>query len=311
MKIFSNIPKVFFGFLFAAALMWLLINLSKEYSSVVKYEVNYINLPQNKVYKSNPIKHLDIIVEGSGFKLFAENLSTPQINLDLETLQKKGRSHYFFLPKNIQSQIQKQLRKGIKILAIEKDSIIVSLDKLASKKVPLKPNVKLNFQLGYDLAKPIEVTPSTIAISGTQSQLNEIKELVLEELTLSNVSGNVSKALKIISPKQSSIKFEEKEALINLEVDKFTEGEVDVPITIKNIPSHIQLNIFPKKVKVTYKVGLSNFNKISSESFVIICDYQKALNDNVNFLIPQIKDKPTMISSVRLSPNKIDFLINK
>lgn len=290
--------------------MWLLINLSKEYSSEITYQIRYENLPLDKVYKKKPISEIPMTVEATGFKLFAESLSTPEISLDLKGLQKKG-ANYFFLTQNLNTIIQKQLRNGIKLKQIEKDSIIVQLDKLASKNVSLVSNIKMNFQLGYDLAKPVEIIPPTILISGTEDQLKEINELELEEIVLDNVSGSISKTAKIVTPKNSSIKFNQTEATLNLEVDKFTEDEISVPITLKNVPPNVQLNIFPKKVTVTYKVGLSNFNKITNTSFEIVCDYRKALNDNVDFLIPQLKEKPQLISSVRISPNKIDFLINK
>lgn len=290
--------------------MWLLINLSKEYSSEITYQIRYENLPLDKVYKKKPISEIPMTVEATGFKLFAESLSTPEISLDLKALQKKG-ANYFFLTQNLNTIIQKQLRNGIKLKQIEKDSIIVQLDKLASKNVSLVSNIKMNFQLGYDLAKPVEIIPPTILISGTEDQLKEINELELEEIVLDNVSGSISKTAKIVTPKNSSIKFNKTEATLNLEVDKFTEDEISVPITLKNVPPNVQLNIFPKKVTVTYKVGLSNFNKITNTSFEIVCDYRKALNDNVDFLIPQLKEKPQLISSVRISPNKIDFLINK
>ena len=311
MKFFNNIPKVFFGFLIASALIWLLINLSKTYTSEVIYQLNFENLPQDKIYKAPPKTSINLNIKGTGFKLLAENFSKRTITLNLEKLQQKNKSNYFFLTKNLQGYIQKQLPSTIELMEIETDSIFIELDKLASKKVKLIPNTNLNFQLGYDLAKPIKVIPETITISGIENELITIDNLELENIDLQNISENTTKTVTIISPKNSSIKFSQKQADVYLEVDKFTEGEVKVPITIINIPSNTELNIFPKKATITYKVGLSNFNKITDDSFKLVCDYQKATKEGVNFLIPELKEKPSFVSSVRVSPNKIDFLINK
>lgn len=97
-------------------------------------------------------------------------------------------------------------------------------------------------------------------------------------------------------------------AQINIAVDKFTEGEIEVPIFVKNAPKGI--NIFPKKVKVIYKVGLQNFNDITSDLFIVECDYLQSKKE-INYLIPKIKDIPKTVDLVRIVPEKVDFLIYK
>lgn len=90
-------------------------------------------------------------------------------------------------------------------------------------------------------------------------------------------------------------------------VDKFTEGEIEVPVLVKNAPKGI--NIFPKKVKVIYKVGLKNFNEITPDLFKIECDYLDAENNELNYLTPELKDTPNLATVLRIVPDKIDFLI--
>ena len=91
--------------------------------------------------------------------------------------------------------------------------------------------------------------------------------------------------------------------------DKYTEGTFELPINITNIPSKLDLKVYPKKVTVTYKVGLKNYSKITEDSFEIVCDYKSSVDKGLTYLVPKFKKKSNLVSSVRVSPQKIDFLM--
>jgi len=61
--------RVFFVFFSLSVVLWLLINLSKSYTSDVEFDVKYINLPTDKVLQSTPIDKLDASVVSTGFNL--------------------------------------------------------------------------------------------------------------------------------------------------------------------------------------------------------------------------------------------------
>lgn len=312
MKKISDIPKIFFGFLLASFLMWFLINLSKEYTTQTSYKVIYTNLPQDKIFENEPLSEIPITIKGTGFKLFAANFSKKNIKISLEKTYLKNKNNYFLLPNNFNKNIQKQLANGITLQQVDIDTLHLKLDKLDSKKIPLTPNLNINFDVGFDLSKPAQLKPDSIIISGSKELLKKINHFNLQEITLDNVSENITTISKIVIPEEyKQLKLNTTETTISLFVDKFTEGEFSIPVTIKNIPNSLKINIFPKKIKVIYKVGLKDFNKITPDSFIIECDYLQSEKSNVSYLIPKLVTKPNLVTSVRITPNKIDFLINK
>ncbi|WP_214983426.1 hypothetical protein [Tenacibaculum dicentrarchi] len=307
MKKNFNIPKTFFGFLSASVLFWLLINLSKKYTTEIEIAVTYSNITIQKTIINTPIKKISLIVKGSGFKLISQNFTNSTVKLDLEKAHKKKNNNYYFLTKNSYSEVQRQLNSGIELIKFQRDSIPLEMGDLASKKVPLKTNLELNFQLGYDLASPIKITPSHVLISGETSLIDKINFLNLSKETLKNISESTTLKSTIETPKQ--VKKEVSFAKISIIVDKFTEGDIEVPITIKNAPKNI--NIFPKKVKVIYKVGLKNFNKINANLFKVSCDYKQITSNETSYLTPKLIQFPDSITIQRIVPKKIDFLIHK
>lgn len=307
MKKTINIPKTFIGFLSASVFFWLLINLSKEYKTEVEFDIEYTKLPQQKILLKTPLKKLKIILKSTGYQLFSTSLSNKPIQLNLQKATHKKRNNYFFLSKDIIPNIQNQLKKEIEIIEIIQDTIPLKIGSLASKKIPLKANIDINFQLGYDLYEDIYTTPDSVLISGDKTEVSKTTFLILEKKQLNDVSKNTNIKAKILIPEKSTLKVSHKNAITHIKVDKFTEGEIEVPITLKNAPKGA--SIFPKTVKITYKVGLQNFNKITTDTFIIVCDFNDLKNSDAIFLIPKIIKSSDLISLVRTTPNKIDYLI--
>ncbi|CAM1349553.1 YbbR-like domain-containing protein [Tenacibaculum crassostreae] len=307
MKNKINIPKTFFGFLTASIFFWLLINLSKEYNSTVQYDLEYTQLPQQKTLIETPFKKITINVKSSGYNLLTSSINHKPITLQLNKAIKKRGNNYYFLSKNILSDVQNQLKSGIQLINIQQDTIPLTIGTLNSKKVPIKPNTNITFQLGYDLSKPINTIPDSVLISGDENDINKIQFLELQKTSLENISKNTNTTSAIVFPEGIKLKSSHQSAQIELSVDKFTEGEIEVPVFVKNAPKGI--NIFPKKVKIIYKVGLKNFNSITPDLFKIECDYLESTKKELNYLIPKLKEFPEQISTVRIVPKKIDFLI--
>lgn len=270
-------------------------------------DVTYTNLSIKKIIIDTPVKSIPLLVKGSGFKLISTTFSNRIIELNLDrTTKKKGVNHYF-LTKKHHSEIQEQLKSGIKLINIQRDTIPLKIGSLHSKTVPLKTDSNINFQLGYDLSTPIKITPNNILISGEKSLIDKINFIKLERINLENLSKNTKINLPINIPE--NIKTEITSAEISIILDKFTEGEIEVPVFVKNAPKGI--NIYPKKVKIIYKVGLKNFNKINPNLFRIECDYNRTIVNETSYLTPKLIKSPDSITLVRIVPKKIDFLIHK
>jgi hypothetical protein len=94
-------------------------------------------------------------------------------------------------------------------------------------------------------------------------------------------------------------------------VEKFTERTLEVDVKVNNVPNSYRISTFPSKVKVVFQIGLSDFNKINEKDFEVVCDYRLIESDAIDYLIPKIKSKPNFVGSVKIIPNKIEFLLEK
>lgn len=304
-----KIPQAFLGFLVASLLFWFLMNLSKEYTSEVTFSVAYKNLEQDKLIINEPQKEINLQIKGNGFKLIGANFMRKPLILDLKKLHKKSDSLYYLLSKGFIPDIQKQLKSGITLENALQDSLFFKINKLHSKKVAIYPNLNITYKKGFDIASPIELSPDSITISGAESDLKSIHNVLTDKVELLNVDQNISQKIQIQIPPKTKAKYTTTQ--LSLNVDKFTEGQIEIPINIINLPNEGNINVYPKKVTVIYKVGLKNFNQITSNSFEALCDFKESEQTNLPYLVPKLNIKTNLISSVRVVPNKIDFLIHK
>jgi len=292
--------------------MWFLITLSKEYTTTLTFPVKYTNIPQDKLLQNKPVKEIDITINASGFNIIKSSFRDNSIFLNANNLYKKSSNKYYFLTRNQVNVIQKQLNSGIELQEIILDTIYLDLGTLTSKKVALVPNLDINYQIGYDILEPVSVKPDSILISGPQAQVEEITAINLKLLKLNDIRSDFSKKVDIMFPENfNNIKTESSYTTISAKVEKFTEGTLEVPFKISNLPKGVDLTTLNKTVEVVFVVSLSNFNKINKNFFEVVCDYNVSKENNLGYLLPKIISKPPYVKSFKVVPNKIDFLIQK
>ncbi len=312
MNFTKNIPKTFFVFLALSLLIWLLITLSKEYVAQVSLNVSYEELPQSQLLQTTPKEEIQIVAKGSGFKLLSTRFFNHSVQLKTNNLSKKGKGKYFFLASNQKIHIQKQLVSGLLLEAFLKDTIYLEIGNLVSKKVPVSSNLKIDYHIGFDALKPIEIKPDTILVTGPENQIKAIQSLSFKPLFLENISANFSETVSLLIPeKLKNVKYNNSEVVVTGFVEKYTEGSFSIPFTVKNIPKNVNITTFPKEVKVVFKVDLPRFSQVKQGSFTVVCDYRVSEINGFSYLIPKIISKPNFVKNVKVIPNKVEYLIQK
>ena len=309
-KNINKVPKTFTVALLFALFFWLLIKLSKEYKTVISFPVEYVQVPQDKIIQDTPINQIEIQVRASGFRLVGLSLFSKTIQLDVRKAQRKSSSNYYFVSSNHLIEIQNQISNKYLLEQVVQDTIPLSLGQLTSKMIPVKGDFDITYKLGYHLTKPIEFKPDSVLVSGPKEQIDTLQNLQLQSLVLNEVSESINTTL-LIQEVSSIIKFTQKEVKVNGDIDRFTEGNLNVPFTIINLPKNVNVNTFPTTLNIVYQVGLNNFNKVNATSFQVICDYQHSIDNGLNYLIPKVIAKPDFVTSVIINPNKVEFLIQK
>jgi YbbR domain-containing protein len=196
------------------------------------------------------------------------------------------------------------------VLNIEPDTLFFDLGVRKSKQVEVVSQVDFEFRTGFNFVEPYQMDPKKVTISGPEKVIDTISEVFTENITFSDLSTSFERSVGIVPPNQS-VEASEKTVSIKGTVDKITDGTFTIPFEVINLPRDYIISTYPKEVKVVYQVALKDFNKIPENSFRVQCDYRKTEENNLDYLIPQVVEKPEIIFDVKVIPNKIEFLVKK
>jgi len=255
----------FILFFLLSVVFWFMTKLSKEYVGTVKFPVIYNNLPDNKLLQENPLDFIEIYVKTSGFKLISTKISPNKLEIDASNIYYKSLTDYYLLVSQQKLAIQKQMTTGVEIDHFISDSIAFNLGLLKAKKIPVNLLTDFTFADGYELKEAVNINPDSILIKGPESILDTISFVSTTLFQKKQLNSSIKEIISIRKfSKESNIRTQQDKIEISAIVEEFTEGEVEVPVALINPPNNKSINTFPKLVKITYKVALSNFNKVTS-----------------------------------------------
>jgi hypothetical protein len=299
-------------FLLISLLFWLLTKLSKEYETKVIYAVNYVNLPSSKLFQNTPENTVELLVKSTGFNLLQEKLQKRSINIGLRNVVPGDSYSYYLLSKTKYNQIQSQLEKSIELIGFSKDTLFFELGFNKRKKVPVITNFDFRFKSGYNLSNKIIVRPDSVEISGPEIQVDKINSIITSLLQIEDIVEDMYFEIPLLKPEAlNKLNYSHNQVQVIGQVEKFTEDSFHVPFEIVGLPTNTKITTYPKTIEVVFQVGLSNYKKIAANDFKIICNYKKSASENTRFLIPELIEKPSLVSSIKMIPNHIEYLIQK
>lgn len=303
--------KMFLPFLVLTFVFWILIKLSKPYSSEVVFNLEYVNLPIEKVFQEQPLSEVSASLNTTGFNLLKYKFTRKSLQIDASNLSYKKEASYYYLPNNHLAEFKLQLSDNPIIERISQDTLFFDLGFNLTKKVPVQLDADIQFKLGYDFMNSFTILPDSVTIVGPQRVLDTLHFVNTQRLDLKEVSTSISTSVELLNYEAMNVTVSSPNVIVTAEVDKFTEGSLIVPFEVRNIPDNVVLTTFPKEIEVFYKVGLKNYSRISKDNLKVICDYQEATDHNLDYLIPQLQEQTSLISSIRFVPSKIEYLIEQ
>lgn len=303
-------------FVFAVCLLiatglWFLNALSKDYTATITYPVRFVNPPDELFLTSNPPTRFEFEVDAYGFSLLRHklSLSSSPVVLDLSSIwEEQGSSQNIMTiqTQNLIRRISDQVSSEITINEISPQVLTFIFDSLAAKNVPVKVNIKTAFKPQFYQNGAVKTQPDSIIITGPASVLDTIEALSTAKLEIKNVDTDVEKTVKILHPKNTTL--QDEKVTVNIPVERFTEKEISLPVQVRNKPEDINIKLFPAQVKVSFLVGLSEYENITAADFKAFVDYNKADNSKETLEIT-IESEPPFIQIQNVSPQAVEFLV--
>ncbi len=301
--------KAFLFFLFFAVIIWVIAQFSKTYNEVVEIPVRYVNVPLDKLLKPDRPEELKLWMSESGFAIAYYNLFPPTLTVDVSDSRIED-SVFVYSMEAHRDAIERQLGLSFDRISFMEDELRIGFEQRAEKRLPIEPRVDLEYAAGYAALGELQLDTDSITVSGPQAMLDTISVLRTELLEQGNIKNNLDGTLYIDTSMIKGITLYQNQVRYQLEVDRFTEGRLEVPIELVNVPADRNVVIFPQQLIVSYRVSLDNFNRVQASDFKVVCDFSQ-LRDGQDYLVPQLQEQPEIVENVRMNEKRISFIIKK
>ena len=96
-------------------------------------------------------------------------------------------------------------------------------------------------------------------------------------------------------------------AQVQVPVNEFTEKTINVPVTLVNNSDYYNVNILPKKVKVTFTTTLNKYAEISEEYFEAQANLNMWKQYGYKVLPIKVTKLPDFCRIVKIEPQNVDF----
>ncbi|WP_397362512.1 CdaR family protein [Olleya sp. R77988] len=301
--------NVFLLFFVLAFLILVLTKLSKVYTGTLSFKVKPKHVNATHVIVNTDKPALNITFETNGFNWLKYAITRPELDIDFEKDVSKKDSMLIWSVSKGYSNINNQFSIDKKIISINPDTLLFRFDVNDVKLVPVVLNIDIDYAQGFNTLDNIKTTPDSVKLIGPSTVLKKIKKIETQKLKLSNVKANIDQLVMLNLDSINDIKTNMKQVSLSINVSKFSEGIVELPIEIINIPAGKTINYFPKHVSLSYTTSLENYNNITSQDFKVICNYEDA--SEVSYLTPSVVKQPKDVKNIRLLQQKIEFIITE
>ena len=299
--------NVFVLFLVLAFVISMFAKLTNQLSQTLKLKLIPTQISKKEILTENKPNYVYVTIKTQGFNMLKYAFKDLAIEIDVAKLEKDGSFYYWHTnPKDL--TLLNYFDSDVTVEAITPNTVSFTYDVQSLKKIPVVVRATPEFALGYDLLNGLKSQPDSVTVVGPKVLLDSISKVFTSNLLLKDVKKDINRTVVLeIKP---NLSFSNKFVQVQGKVDKFTEGKLNVPVSVINLPEDISLSIFPKEVPVVFYTSLSSYNSIDANDFIVTCDYNR-LDNLANVLTPKLASYPPTIKNASLQINKLEYVIKK
>ncbi|TVQ08456.1 MAG: hypothetical protein EA364_15535 [Balneolaceae bacterium] len=281
----DDIPQservVVFIFAFMIALsMWLLVNLGRDYNLTLNLPVLHADPPDGKAFITEIPRNANTTVSGEGWKLISIYNNPPQVIVPVD----EGTINVFEAVQGSLSNFP-----DVSVSKVQPMIVNVATEEKMEKRIPIRNDVTIETRRRFNVIGEISLTPDSVTVSGARSLIEPIEYWPTEARELDDVKEDLDIEVQLRKA-QRLIHLQTEKVRIQAEIAEFTEAEVRVQVTTRNLPAGRRVSYSPTMLTIRYDVPINQYNAASSViPFQAYVNYSTIVNDTTGYVTPQIE----------------------
>jgi len=301
---------MFSVFLIISASIWMLNALSKNYTSIIEYPLIYTEFPEDRVFVGEMPGHLDLQINAHGYALLRYKIFRKPVPISFKISafnmsRRNDSSSAYILTRYLRDQISAQLPSELQLLEIKPDTLFFQFTEKVSRRVKIRPDLAFSIDNQFTIKDEIRLVPDSVEVTGPDLILDTLDFISTERLDLGLLTRDFNDKVRL--KQVPELVYEVSRVDCSIELERFTELQIPVPIDVLNLPDSILLQTFPSRIMLTCRVGLSKYDRIESHPFRAVVDYE-LINETTKVLHVSVQNLPVYLLSFEYSPKSVEFL---
>lgn len=287
----------------ASVVFWMAIKLSKDYDTIETIGISY-ELPRGVAFAQTPPNSLEARVRATGWELFNQSLSTRERMITIDSLELRENADGIISIRNeVASAFQDE---GLDVNPITNERIVIQMERVASKQVPLVLRSRISYARGFQSSKVPRLEPDSVFISGPFSIIDSISFWLTDSLVVAEVEDTLKISTLVEEAISPSVNVVPQSVSVHIESQQFTEKSVYVPIRIRGASSLDSVSVFPKQVLIKVAVGLHDYETINANDFTAVVSIDEAKAEPSALLPVVLERRPLLVRQVTVQPRTVE-----
>jgi len=299
MRFFHNIQLKILAVIFAIVL-WFHVATNQRYDLEILYAIRYVNIPDKLALVEAPVDEIAVMMRGSGKGLMRLMWGERRWPVDLSRA-KTGTQKIHILADNVPLY-------GITDLEVlgllDDDTILVTLDSLGQKTVPVRSAVEVKAADGFVTSASPIITPDSTVISGPKTNVSQIHEVWTQPEVIGNANSPVERLLPLLPTSMFGVTTEAQQIRLYQKIEPYlTRAFESVPVVVEGRTDRSNLTVSPSEVHVEVAGPQSAVVQLVADSIIVVC-HPHFFKDSAVVVRASVS-VPAPLRVLKLSPDSV------
>ena len=294
-------------FLLFAAMLWLGHAMNAVRERTLTIGIEFEGVPERVAFENDLPREFRVTVRDQGKRLRAyrdDGIAPVQIDLSQQLKAETGTVH--ISAEQVRGQITDRLQGTAKLQRIMPDQITADYYRQQKKSLPVRLTGECAPAPQYQFEVLPALMPHSVIVYGKPEALDTLSFLATEPVRLSEVKDTLNVSVRLAPPE--GVRPAEQMVTLTAVAEPYTEKHFTLPIATRGVPEGTTLRVFPSRVDVYLRVGISHFNEVDQQSVQALCHYPRT---QAVTLPVELKYTTPYITGTRVTPQEVEFVIEK
>lgn len=248
---------VFLLALLLAFSIWLIHNLGLKYNDYltasVKAECNIEGHTNISLNSSDVIARC----RATGYKAIMSDIKARRkpvtVTFNPSVMRHKEGDLFYVLSSDLTEYTHLIYGDGVTLEYFVSDSVFFRFPEVDYKKVPVQPVYSVSYMPQHISKGELEIIPDSVTLYGQARVLETIDKVLTDPIKHSNLSSDIQGLVRL--EKINDVRMSVSEVHYLLDVSRYVEMKMTLPITVDNVPSDKKLIHFPSKADVVLRLS--------------------------------------------------------